>query len=250
MRRTLPFIALLVLAAPASAQSGGAGVPPYNAPVTDGKGGGAVYVKAKRKRRPRGPVLSRFSVSSRINLRGTPARVAFRIDGGSPLRDVRIYLTPAGTKRPAINDQARPRASAASSTGCGSPARRTACWPRAVHGAHGGQGLARAPPAPRRRNQLHRDPRLHRRPPAPLPRGRALLLGRPRLALRHRSKGPHPSGPGPRRRGGNAGRRATPAGRSRRSSTRPREPATTWCSAAPARTATTCSCTSRPARSR
>ena len=41
MRRTLPFIALLVLAAPASAQSGGAGVPPDNGPVTDGKGGGA-----------------------------------------------------------------------------------------------------------------------------------------------------------------------------------------------------------------
>ena len=101
MRRTAPFIALLVLAAPASAQSGGSEVPPYNAPVTDGKGGGAVYVKAKRKRRPRGPVLSKFSVSSRINLRGAPARVAFRIDGGSPLRDVRIYLTPEGAKRPA-----------------------------------------------------------------------------------------------------------------------------------------------------
>ncbi len=102
MRRTLPFIALLAFAAPASAQSGGVEVPPYNGPVT-GDGGGAVYKKAKRKRRPRarGPVLSSFSVSRHIYLRGAPARVSFRIDGGSPLRDVRIYLMPAGAKRPA-----------------------------------------------------------------------------------------------------------------------------------------------------
>jgi len=102
MRRTIPAIAFLALASPASAQSGGADVPPSNGPVT-GDGGGAVYKKAKVKRRPRarGPVLSSFSVSRRIYLRGAPGRVSFRIDGGSPLRDVRIYLTPAGAKRPA-----------------------------------------------------------------------------------------------------------------------------------------------------
>ena len=50
MRRTLPFIALLVFAAPASAQSGGADVPPYNGPVTQ-DGGGAVYEPPKPKAR-------------------------------------------------------------------------------------------------------------------------------------------------------------------------------------------------------
>ncbi len=111
MRRTLPFIATLVLAAPASAQgTGGSDVPPTNGPVT-ADGGGAVYqapTKAqarKRKqaaRRKRAPVLSSFAVrSKRLYLMGSPVTVAFRIDGRSALRDVRVYLVPTGSRAPA-----------------------------------------------------------------------------------------------------------------------------------------------------
>ena len=107
----LPFIAMLVFAAPASAQgTGGSDVPPTNGPVTT-DGGGAVYqapTKAqarKRKqaaRRKRGPVLSSFAVrSKRLYLMGSPATVSFRIDGRAALRDVRLYLVPTGSRTPA-----------------------------------------------------------------------------------------------------------------------------------------------------
>lgn len=107
MRRTLPLIATLVFAAPASAGTGGLDVPPTNGPVT-ADGGGAAY-KAPVKRKPRrarrsarGPVLSSFSVrSKRLYLMGAPATVAFRIDGRSALRDVRLYLVPTGSRAPA-----------------------------------------------------------------------------------------------------------------------------------------------------
>lgn len=107
MRRTLPLIATLVFAAPASAGTGGIDVPPTNGPVTT-DGGGAAY-KAPVKRKPRharrstrGPVLSSFSVrSKRLYLMGAPATIAFRIDGRSALRDVRLYLVPTGSRTPA-----------------------------------------------------------------------------------------------------------------------------------------------------
>lgn len=110
MRRTLPLIATLVFAAPASAGTGGLDVPPTNGPVT-ADGGGAVYkppVKAPAKRKPRkarrssrGPVLSSLSVPRTLYLGGAPATVAFRIDGRSALRDVRLYLVPTGSRTPA-----------------------------------------------------------------------------------------------------------------------------------------------------
>lgn len=111
MRRTLPLIALLAFATPASAGTGGVDVPPSNGLVT-ADGGGAVYKapkpkpkrKRKRKARPssRGPVLKSFAVrSKRLYLMGSPATVSFRIGGRSPLRDVRLYLVPAGSRTPA-----------------------------------------------------------------------------------------------------------------------------------------------------
>lgn len=105
MRRTLPFIALLAFATPASAGTGGVDVPPSNGPVT-ADGGGAVYKAPQRKRRARpasrGPVLSAFAVrSKRLYLMGSPTTVTFRIGGRSSLRDVRIYLVPVGSRRPA-----------------------------------------------------------------------------------------------------------------------------------------------------
>ena len=112
MRRTLPFVLMLALAAPASAGTGGSDVAPGNGPVT-GDGGGAVFKAPKkkapakkRKRKARraalGPVLSSFAVrSKRLYLMGTPATVSFRIGGRSSLRDVRIYLVPVGVRTPA-----------------------------------------------------------------------------------------------------------------------------------------------------
>lgn len=105
MRRTLPFIALLAFATPASAGTGGVDVPPSNGPVT-ADGGGAAYKAPQRKRRARpasrGPVLSAFAVrGKRLYLMGSPTTITFRIDGRSSLRDVRIYLVPVGSRTPA-----------------------------------------------------------------------------------------------------------------------------------------------------
>lgn len=107
MRRTLPLIATLVFAAPASAGTGGIDVPPTNGPVTADGGGTAYKAPVKRKphrarRSARGPVLSSFSVrTKRLYLMGAPATVAFRIDGRSALRDVRLHLVPTGSRTPA-----------------------------------------------------------------------------------------------------------------------------------------------------
>jgi murein DD-endopeptidase MepM/ murein hydrolase activator NlpD len=110
MRRVLIPIAMLAFAAPASAGTGGSDIP------ATGDGGGAVFEtpakkvskkapvkKRKRKvrRAARGPVLSSFAVrSKRLYLMGTPATVSFRIDGRTALRDVRLYLVPAGSRTP------------------------------------------------------------------------------------------------------------------------------------------------------
>jgi murein DD-endopeptidase MepM/ murein hydrolase activator NlpD len=130
MQRFLPAPAALVmlaLAAPALAQSGGAdaGLSPTTGDAIAG-GGGAGYQPGperesttrrrarKRKARPRaqasGPVLVSFAVSrSRLYLHGAPTRLSFRIDGRSPLRDVRIYLIPLGARTPAATIKLGPQ---------------------------------------------------------------------------------------------------------------------------------------------
>ena len=121
MRRILPLILTLAFAAPASAGTGGSDVPANSGPAT-GDGGGAVFQtptkKAKKKaakkkaaakkrklkarRAARRPVLSSFAVrSKRLYLMGSPATVTFRITGRTSLRDVRLYLVPAGSRTPA-----------------------------------------------------------------------------------------------------------------------------------------------------
>ena len=112
MRRTLPLIAMLALAPPASAGTGGSDVPPTNGPAT-GDGGGAVFESPKKKaaakkrkrskrRAARGPVLTSFAVrSKRLYLMGSPTSVSFRIGGRTRLRDVRLYLVPIGSRTPA-----------------------------------------------------------------------------------------------------------------------------------------------------
>ena len=113
MRRMLPLVLTLALAAPASAGTGGLDVPPTNGPVT-GDGGGAVFKAPKKKKAParkrkrktrraaRGPVLTSFAIRARrLYLMGSPATVSFRINGRSSLRAVRLYLVPAGSRTPA-----------------------------------------------------------------------------------------------------------------------------------------------------
>ena len=213
MRRILPLIALAAFATPASAATGGIDVPPTNGPVTE-DGGGAVYETPKRKapakkrkraprrRASRGPVLSSFAVrSKRLYLMGAPVTVAFRIDGRSALRDVRIYLVPVGSRTPASTIKLGPLAAREEPPG---PADRLGeRHPRAgrLHRPHGREGRPRAPPAPRGGHQLHRHAGL---PAPPLPRGRPVLLRRRRRALRRRAQGPHPPGPGSRGGGGHA----------------------------------------------
>lgn len=66
---------------------------------------------AARARRAR-PLLASFSVRSRrLYLFGSPATVAFRINARADLRDVRLYVTPAGARKPVstIRLGARPR---------------------------------------------------------------------------------------------------------------------------------------------
>ncbi len=140
MHRSLPVLAVLALATPASAfaDTGGTAVPVGGGVLVSDEGGGAVYTpsrarrevakrkSAKRKaarrraakrraaaraRRAR-PLLSSFSVGARrLYLFGSPATVAFRINARAELRDVRIYVTPAGARKPVstIRLGARPR---------------------------------------------------------------------------------------------------------------------------------------------
>lgn len=127
MQRTLPalaVLAMLALAAPAAAQSGGAGAGALETGDSARDTGGAGYRpgttrepatrRRARKRRARarasGPVLVSFAVSgSRLYLHGAPTSVSFRIDGGSRLTDVRIYLTPVGARAPAATIKLGPQ---------------------------------------------------------------------------------------------------------------------------------------------
>ena len=192
--------------------------------------------KARRQaqRRPSGPVLSSFAVrSKRLYLLGSPATVAFRIDGRRPLRDVRLYLVPAGSRKPA------------STIKLGPLARGTDHRIRVTGTENGvlaqGTYTVRVAAKDSRGRRLRRGAGisstaslayLHHRFPIAGP----VLLGRRGLALRRRPHGPSPPGPGPRRRRGHPGRRAARRHGQDRGRTRPRAPATTWCSPPPART--------------
>lgn len=120
MLRPLPAAlavpAMLMALAPVSAADGGGGsVAPAagsEPSVKPGAGGGAHFdsrearrrARAKRLRRARAgaPQLVSFSVARpRLYLHGAPASVRFRIEGRSPLRDVRLYLTPRAGRTPA-----------------------------------------------------------------------------------------------------------------------------------------------------
>ena len=175
MRRLLPAPAVLAMLAlaltpPAMAQSGGAdaGAPGSGAGTTAG-GGGAGYQpgarqkptkrKAARKRRaparPSGPVLVSFELSrARLYLHGAPASVSFRIDGRSRLKDVRIYLIPAGARAPAATIKLGPRprgpvvraALTDRETGALGKARTSLGWPprmRVAFGCAAGRASAR-----------------------------------------------------------------------------------------------------------
>ena len=115
MRRILLPVAMLAFAAPAFAGTGGSDVL-AGIPAGDG-GGAAVEIPEKKASKPkapakkrkrkvrcaaRGPLLSSFAVrSKRLYLMGRPATVAFRIQSRRALRDVRLYLLPAGSRTPA-----------------------------------------------------------------------------------------------------------------------------------------------------
>lgn len=92
--------------APAPAESGDAvagGGAGYGAPAPAEAGKRTARKPRRRRvrrRRPRGPVLEAFGLSRpRLFLYGRPARLTFRIRGRG-LR-VRLYLVPAGQRRPA-----------------------------------------------------------------------------------------------------------------------------------------------------
>jgi murein DD-endopeptidase MepM/ murein hydrolase activator NlpD len=104
MRRALPIALLaLLLACPSAVASSGGTV--YEPPAVK---------KTKRKKakraRPGGPVLASLTLNSRrLFLFGSPASVSFRIDGRTALADVRLYLTPRGSRTPASTIKLGPR---------------------------------------------------------------------------------------------------------------------------------------------
>ncbi len=267
MLRSLPVAlavpAMFLALAPASAADGGGGsiAPPAGSEprVEPGAGGGAQlrpHARRGAERRPSGATapghrrhqLVGFSVSrSRLYLHGRPASVRFRIDGRSPLRDVRVYLTPRGARTPAGTIRLGAPAARAHHRGDAHRRdRRARPGPGRLHGPRGRTGLSQAPAAHPGRHELHARAGL---PAPPLPHRRQLHLRRLRLALRVAAQRPHATRARtwPRPAAPRWWRRA-PA-RSRRSSTRPAARGTTWSWTAATRTATTCSCTCSRARS-
>ena len=195
----------------------------------------------ERARRAR--LLSSRCSRARLFLHGAPARVTFRIAAAARCG---VRSPDTGRRRKPPHDRAGAAAAGRTQSGPAHGAPRSGTLPQGSYSCASRRGTARPAPAQPRGHQLDRGARV---PPPPLPDRRRVLLRRRGRPLRRAARGPSAPGPGPGGRRGHAGRGPARGQGQGGRSTRPGAPATTWCSTAPARTATTSSCTSAPARS-